>query len=92
MANSKKIFARTVTFESYRIEANVLRPTTVFCSGCDGPAEMMFMSQASADARISMRNLFRLSESGLVHSVETDRGQLLICRESIKDLQNGVLS
>jgi hypothetical protein len=91
MVNSKKIFTRRVTFERLSATA-AAKPAILFCTGCDLPSEMLPISEAAAEAEISMKKLFRLSEDGLVHSVETDSGQMLICRQSLNELKNGASS
>jgi hypothetical protein len=38
---------------------------------------------------VSMRRLFELAESSHVHSLETEDGQIMICRESVRGLKDG---
>ena len=90
MAKSKKIFSRLITYERFSVAPSQL--LVLFCAGCDRPSEMLPISQAAVEAEISTKKLFRLSEDGLVHSVETETGQMLICRQSLNELKNGASS
>src|SRR5512134_2866019 len=88
MANSKKIHIRTVTFERCLITGERLKVVVLFCFGCGQPREMLTVDEASAEAGISMRDLFRLSEDCLIHLSETDSGQSMFCRESLIALRS----
>ena len=91
MANSKKIHIRTVTVERYLIPGGPLKASVLFCTGCGVLTEMLTLDHASASTGVSMRDLFRLSENGPIHSAETDSGQIMICRESMSSISAGVV-
>jgi hypothetical protein len=84
MVNSKRIRVRTVTFERLVLSGRQIGPLTLFCGGCEGPSEMMTISDLSLASGIRQREIFRLVEGGRVHSLETDDGQILVCSESAK--------
>jgi hypothetical protein len=85
MVNAKKIYTRTVTVERFLIRGGPAEPAVLLCSGCGRLTVMLDLEQASAAADISMRDLFHLSEDGVIHSTESDTGRLLFCRESITE-------
>lgn len=88
MVNAKKIHIRTVTVERVLVQAASAN-SVYFCAGCEIQTEMVSLDQASASTGISMRDLFRLSERKVIHSVETDSGQIIFCRKSLNEFAAG---
>ena len=89
MANLKRIYIRTVTVERYLMSNDGANPIWMFCKACGHSTEMLTMQRASIETGVSMRNLFRLSEDHLIHSTETDTGQIMLCRKSINSPHQG---
>lgn len=58
-------------------------PSRVRCSQCGTAAEMLTADAAVTCSGRSSRELFRRIEAGLLHSVETDTGHVLICSVSL---------
>ena len=53
------------------------------CSDCGGKATMLTLDEATTVYEIGMRSLFRFIEEGKLHFVETPKGTLLVCSESL---------
>lgn len=53
------------------------------CRRCGEQATMLSLDEATALSNISTRKLFRLVEDGKLHFIETPKGTLLICSESL---------
>ena len=83
MANSKKIYIRTVTVERYLVAKDAAIPLGIFCKGCGLLTEMLTVGQASSEVGFPMQDLFRLAENGVIHSAETDAGHIMLCRASL---------
>ncbi len=91
MTKTKKIYSRTITFERIVATAYASDLTERYCEECHGKAEMFRIESACAEFGVSMRDLFRLSETESIHAVETANGQILICRESLNAFTKGVM-
>jgi hypothetical protein len=59
------------------------RTRTVWCRDCSRQVEMLGIDDAAILARVSSRTIFQWAESGVVHSIETSDGLLLICAHSL---------
>lgn len=59
------------------------------CQRCASAAGLLNIDSAVDLSGIDTRHLFGLIENGLVHSVESTSGHLLICRRSLEDLLHG---
>jgi hypothetical protein len=53
------------------------------CSDCGEQAAMLTLEEATTVFPISMRNLFQFVEAENLHYVETSKGTLLVCSESL---------
>ncbi len=58
-------------------------PATVFCQSCRSNTPHLSIAEAAAVANISETAVFRLTETGEVHYLETEAGPLLVCRNSL---------
>jgi hypothetical protein len=56
-----------------------------YCSICKRQVEMITLDAATFETGESTRKLFYLAENNLLHSMETPRGHLLICRNSLEN-------
>lgn len=79
-----------MTLERYLVAAGPEEPVVTFCTQCSVQAEFLNMAEASNVAGISRRDLFRLSKTGLIHSVETNVGQILFCQKSLSAVHGGI--
>lgn len=84
-----------ITIEQKRIA--VLRSQrqkhlSAFCELCCARVSMLTVEEAARFVVTTQRKMFRLVESNLVHSIETETGDLLICKKSLKSLieENGM--
>lgn len=64
------------------------RIVTAFCPQCAAAVEMAAPQTISEQSDLSERGIFRLVEAGEVHFVE--KGQILICLNSIENLEGAV--
>jgi hypothetical protein len=55
------------------------------CSRCEAEQVMLTPAAASRMAGISTREIYRRVESGHLHFVEGDAGQLLVCSQSLRE-------
>ena len=54
-----------------------------WCVGCANEVLMVTPAQAAVIARVSVRDINRRVEAGVVHFLETPEGQLLVCVDSL---------
>lgn len=55
-----------------------------YCPQCKQLVEMLTLDAITSATGKSTRELFQLVENHSLHSLETERGHLLICRESLE--------
>lgn len=55
-----------------------------FCAECGRESEMLNLDSAVLLTKIGTREIFRLVETGKIHSLETTNGLLLVCRNSLE--------
>lgn len=86
MATKKKTFL--VTTKTQEIIAIHKNPATLlkYCEQCQEKVEMMTLDATTFQTGKSTRELFYLIESELLHSIETERGHLLVCSHSLRNL------
>jgi hypothetical protein len=58
-------------------------PRRFFCARCDASAEMLSINEAANRTEKIWREIVDLIESGVLHSTETDAGEIYVCAESI---------
>lgn len=68
------------------IRINRRQTVTIFCDICRKPIFHFSVVHAAATLRLSETTIFRLSESGRLHSTENVGGSLLICSDSLATL------
>jgi hypothetical protein len=77
-----------ITIETERIviasRNTASRPPLIWCLSCAEQVVPLTIDEAAIEWRVSSLTLFRRSESGLVHYVETADGLLLICPYSLR--------
>lgn len=61
-----------------------------FCDGCDRPVRWLVPEEAMLLAKTSLREIFRLIESGEIHFIESKKGFLLVCAESLAALASSI--
>jgi hypothetical protein len=83
--NSKKYLITNETHEVFIIRKET-NASQIFCVGCGKTAEMMDLPNATAQTGVSTREIIYLLNNGAIHSVETDKGQLLICKNSLSEI------
>jgi hypothetical protein len=59
-----------------------------FCALCEQKVLHLSIARAAAALQVSETAVFRLVESGTLHSCETSAGALLVCGNSVSDLKN----
>jgi hypothetical protein len=58
-----------------------------FCHECESAAELIAPELAAAIIGASTRAIYRLVEASLLHFAETPDGRLLICQNSLAELE-----
>ena len=53
------------------------------CEQCAAETVMLAPNEAAALLQTSAREIFRLTEAGEIHYLETETGALLVCRNSL---------
>jgi len=74
------------TYEITTISFNQNRRATAFCQSCRSDAPHLSVAEASALLQTTAREIFRLTEAGEIHFLETGAGELLICGNSLSAL------
>ena len=57
--------------------------TTVFCQSCQTETLHLTVSETVTLLQTTDREIFRLTETGEIHYLETESGSLLVCRNSL---------
>jgi len=76
------------THEITTISFNQNRRATVFCQTCQSDAPHLSVTEAAALLQTTAREIFRLTEAGEIHYLETESSALLVCRNSLAVLVN----
>lgn len=82
MQKAKKYLITTETHEIF-IVRHGREKIYGFCSECGNEVEMLNLDLAVTHSSKNARELFVLIERGAIHSIETESGHLLICRNSL---------
>jgi len=88
MTNAKKILITTESHETFVVRRVGKQEICGFCGTCRAETRMLTLDEAVSIARRDTWNLMSLLESGVVHSVETASGHLLICLQSLGDAKS----
>ncbi len=85
----KRILITTTSRERLIVRRGVTKPIHGFCMNCREEAEMLTLDQCVSFSAKSSHELIRQIESGVIHSIETTSGHLLICQNSLKHFLQG---
>ena len=80
---SKKYLITTETHEIF-ILRNGREKMQGFCENCGKQTEFINLDSAVDLTKQNARRIFALIETGEIHSIETTKGHLLVCRNSLK--------
>ena len=78
-----------IKFETHELTIIRVRRSqavSAFCTLCEQAVLHLTIARAAAALGVSETAVFRLVESGTVHSIETDSGALLVCGNSVLGL------
>jgi hypothetical protein len=76
-----------ITTEKY--EVTIVQRTQVlykYCAECKTNVEMLMLDAVTSTTGKRTREVFQLIEHHLVHSIETESGHLVVCRNSLKTI------
>jgi hypothetical protein len=73
----------TVERERLLVISRPRRQVVGWCKPCSAEVDMFALEEAAALTGLSQRALFRLLEAGGLHFTENDRGEVLICLNSL---------
>ena len=61
------------------------KPRIAWCEQCAAETAMLSTDEAAAHLQTTAREIFRLTEAGEIHFLETESGALLVCRNSCQN-------
>src|SRR5438270_6773127 len=79
---------RIETHEKRIIRVNRQQAQATFCKACDAKVTYLSVSRAAAVLSFSETAIFRLAESGRIHSIENSDGSLMVCGDSLLTVFN----
>jgi hypothetical protein len=85
---SEKAKKYLITVESH--EVFILRRNKTFrgfCTICNADVEMLRLDAITTETSTTTRELFRLIENHVLHSIEAESGHLWVCRNSLEASQ-----
>lgn len=85
MSNTKIISITTETSEVYIVRFEGRSDLRGWCEKCGEQTRLLMLDEAVSLSNESMKNLIRRIEDGDLHSLETDSGHWLVCRNSISN-------
>lgn len=88
MANAKRILIETETTETVRLKIKGAQTCRLYCQECNRDEEMLELNPAADVAGVPARDILDLLARSVLHSPETTRGHLLICRASLEEAIN----
>ncbi len=83
MKAKKRLEVVWETHEITKISFNQHRRAKAFCQSCESDAPHLSIAEAAALLQTTDREIFRLTEAGEIHYLETETGALLVCRNSL---------
>ncbi len=83
---------RIETTQVIAVRINRRQAFTAFCGICLKPTGHLPISNAAAGLRLSETAVFRLVESGQIHSIENPAGSLFVCGNSVSDFAEEIES
>ena len=86
MSGPSKRQKTVITAETFeRMTVRLRRKKTIgWCKECAAEVLMLAPNEAAAIARTTARAIFRRVEAGELHFLETENGELLLCRNSLR--------
>jgi hypothetical protein len=84
MKKAKKILITTEEHEFLFVRRETKERLYRFCENCGAPVEMATLDEAVTESGATAREIIRQTETGAIHSMETENGHLLICLSSLE--------
>ena len=84
MPSTKKILITTETREQFILRVVGGKRAFGFCRECGRETELLTIDQAVSSSGSTTRDLVRTAGDGKLHTVETDSGHLLFCKDSVE--------
>lgn len=81
---SKKYLVTTEKYEVVKIQQNHSF-LSKYCLKCKQQVEMLTIDATTSKTGKSNREIFQLTEKQILHFIEVESGQLLICRKSLTE-------
>jgi hypothetical protein len=81
---SKKFLITAESHDVFILRRTKEKALRRYCVECGAEVEMLTLDEITTQTKTPTRELFRLIEQNSVHSIETESGHLLICRNSIE--------
>ncbi len=60
-------------------------PARFFCPACEEQREMLSINEAAKRSGARWRDIVRQIEDGVVHTTETDGGEIYVCAKSLAE-------
>ena len=86
VSKSKKYLITTESHEIFIVRQNENKTFRGFCSECQKEVEMLTLDAVTSNTGRPTRDLLQLIENNLIHSNESASGHLLVCRNSLKEI------
>lgn len=85
---SRQTEKTVITIETFQRTVVHLRrkEKIALCEQCAAETVMLAPNEAAAYLQTTAREIFRLTEAGEIHYLETETGALLVCRDSLSGL------
>lgn len=84
MTNAKKILVTTVCHEILIARVNNNSEIREFCDDCFAETRMLTVDEAVSYSGVSTFAILRRLQDREVHFLETDRGHLFVCKNSLE--------
>jgi hypothetical protein len=88
----KKFLITSESHEIFIVRRNSNNTIQGFCSECQKEVEMLTLDSITSNTGRRTRELVQLIENNLIHSTETATGHLLICLDSLQQIEKAKLS
>ena len=88
MANAKKIFITTESFETFVLRVNHKGRAFGHCIRCNREVEVLSIDRAVVVSGIRTSDLMRRIEAKEIHGIETESGHILICSETLAEMDD----
>jgi hypothetical protein len=84
MSNKKKKYLITTQQREIVVVHKKSAAFFKYCECCQEKVEMLTLDAITFQTGMRTREIFRLIENQSLHSIETERGHLLVCRNSLR--------